>query len=133
MFARPHIVLILGALLILAGSVSAASDWKIVKIGGREYLTVDNVAQFYALPTGVAPIEKRIRLDNGKNSLELQLDSRDGAHPERGTALLSEDILARCHGQANCTDVCPMEISPTDSILALRRRAVLRLFGVSPR
>jgi fumarate reductase iron-sulfur subunit len=63
----------------------------------------------------------------------LQRDSRDGAHAERGTALLSEDVLARCHGQANCTDVCPMEISPTDSILALRRRAVMRLFGFSQR
>ena len=63
----------------------------------------------------------------------LQRDSRDGAHAERGTALLSEDVLARCHGQANCTDVCPIEISPTDSILALRRRAVMRLFGFSQR
>ena len=63
----------------------------------------------------------------------LQRDSRDGAHAERGTALLSEDVLARCHGQANCTDVCPMEISPTDSILALRRRAVMRLFGFGQR
>ena len=63
----------------------------------------------------------------------LQRDSRDAAHAERGEALLSEDVLARCHGQANCTEVCPMEISPTDSILALRRRAVLRLFGISPR
>jgi fumarate reductase iron-sulfur subunit len=63
----------------------------------------------------------------------LQRDSRDGAHAERSSALLSEDILARCHGQANCTAVCPMEISPTDSILALRRRAVLRLFGIGPR
>jgi fumarate reductase iron-sulfur subunit len=63
----------------------------------------------------------------------LQRDSRDGAHSERGTALLSEDVLARCHGQANCTDVCPMEISPTDSILALRRRAVMRLFGFGRR
>ena len=63
----------------------------------------------------------------------LQRDSRDGAHAERGTALLSEDVLARCHGQANCTDVCPMEISPTDSILALRRRAVVRLFGFGQR
>jgi len=26
-----------------------------------------------------------------------------------------------------------MEISPADSILALRRRAVLRLFGIGPR
>jgi fumarate reductase iron-sulfur subunit len=63
----------------------------------------------------------------------LQRDSRDAAHAERGEALLSEDVLARCHGQANCTEVCPMEISPTDSILALRRRAVLRLFGIVPR
>jgi fumarate reductase iron-sulfur subunit len=63
----------------------------------------------------------------------LQRDSRDAAHAERGEALLSEDVLARCHGQANCTEVCPMEISPTDSILALRRRAVLRLFGIAPR
>jgi len=47
--------------------------------------------------------------------------------------VLAEDVLTRCHGQANCTAVCPMEISPTGSILALRRRAVLRLFGIGPR
>ncbi len=76
MFARRYFALLLAALL-LAGSVSAATDWKIVKIRGREYLTVDNVAAFYGLPTGVVPIEKRIRLDNGKNSLEVQLDSRE--------------------------------------------------------
>jgi len=58
----------------------------------------------------------------------LQLDSRDGGHAERGTRLRSEDALARCHGQAGCTAVCPMEISPTDSILRLRRRAILALF-----
>ena len=63
----------------------------------------------------------------------LQRDSRDSAHAERGEVLLSEDVLARCHSQANCTEVCPMQLSPTDSILALRRRAVLRLFGFSPR
>ena len=61
----------------------------------------------------------------------LQRDSRDAAHTERGGMLLGEDVLARCHVQGNCTDVCPMEISPTDSILALRRRAVLRLFGIT--
>ena len=62
----------------------------------------------------------------------LQRDSRDGAHADRGRAVLAEDVLARCHGQANCTAVCPMQISPADSILALRRRAVLRLFGIGP-
>jgi fumarate reductase iron-sulfur subunit len=63
----------------------------------------------------------------------LQRDSRDGAHADRAKAVLAEDVLTRCHGQGNCTAVCPMEISPADSILALRRRAVLRLFGIGPR
>ncbi|HEY2799421.1 MAG TPA: N-acetylmuramoyl-L-alanine amidase [Chthoniobacterales bacterium] len=77
MFARLRISLCFLALLLLSGSVFAASDWKIVKIGHREYLTVDNIAKFYGLPEGVAPVEKRIRLDNGENSVELQLGSRE--------------------------------------------------------
>jgi N-acetylmuramoyl-L-alanine amidase len=64
-------------LLALASGVPAASDWQIVKLSGREYLTVDNIAKFYGLPTGIAPVEKRIRIDNGTNSLEFQLDSRE--------------------------------------------------------
>jgi fumarate reductase iron-sulfur subunit len=58
----------------------------------------------------------------------LQMDSRDAGQGDRSALLLSEDALARCHGQANCTEVCPMDISPTDSILRLRRRAILSLF-----
>jgi succinate dehydrogenase/fumarate reductase iron-sulfur protein len=59
----------------------------------------------------------------------LSEDSRDAGHAGRGARLSSEDALVRCHAQANCTAVCPMEISPTDSILALRRRAVRNLLG----
>ena len=59
----------------------------------------------------------------------VQRDRRDAAHGARWAALLSEDALARCHGQANCTEVCPMGLSPTDSILRLRRMAVARLAG----
>ena len=58
----------------------------------------------------------------------LQQDSRDAGHAERAARLLAGDALTRCHGQANCTAVCPMEISPTESIAALRRQAVRRLF-----
>jgi fumarate reductase iron-sulfur subunit len=61
----------------------------------------------------------------------LQRDRRDAAHGARWTVLLADDALARCHGQANCTEVCPMELSPTDSILRLRRMAVARLVGRS--
>jgi fumarate reductase iron-sulfur subunit len=59
----------------------------------------------------------------------LEEDSRDVGTAERAAVLLSEDALTRCHTQANCTEVCPMEISPTESILALRRRAARRLLG----
>jgi len=59
----------------------------------------------------------------------LEEDSRDAGHGPRQARLLEEDALVRCHGQGNCTAVCPMEISPAESILALRRRAVSRLLG----
>jgi fumarate reductase iron-sulfur subunit len=58
----------------------------------------------------------------------LQADSRDGAHADRTAVMLSEDTLTRCHTETNCTEVCPMGISPTQSILALRRLAMRRLF-----
>jgi succinate dehydrogenase/fumarate reductase-like Fe-S protein len=58
----------------------------------------------------------------------LQADSRDAGRAARAALIASEDALLRCHTQANCTEVCPMEISPTQSILALRRRAVGDLF-----
>ncbi|MBA3544485.1 MAG: N-acetylmuramoyl-L-alanine amidase [Chthoniobacterales bacterium] len=64
-------------LLAFAGSAPAAPDWKIVKISGREYLTADNIAAFYGLPTGAKPIENRLRIDNGNSSLEFQLGSRE--------------------------------------------------------
>jgi len=57
----------------------------------------------------------------------LMADSRDGAVAERWPLLLSEDALLRCHGQANCTEVCPMELSLTDSILKLRRKSIFQL------
>lgn len=61
----------------------------------------------------------------------LQRDHRDGVKDERWSVLLSDDALARCHGQGNCTEVCPMELAPTTSILRLRRMATRRLFGAS--
>ena len=59
----------------------------------------------------------------------LQQDSRDAGQVARAPVMLAEDALLRCHTETNCTDVCPMSISPTTSILALRRRAVRLLLG----
>jgi succinate dehydrogenase iron-sulfur subunit len=61
----------------------------------------------------------------------LQRDHRDGTKDARWSALLGDDALNRCHGQGNCTDVCPMELSPADSIRRLRRLATRRLFRLS--
>src|SRR5438094_457986 len=36
-----------------------------------------------------------------------------------------------CLGQGNCTEVCPMGLSPADSIRRLRRLAVSRVLGLS--
>ena len=77
MFAHSKTVATLIVFCTLTTAGLAAPDWQIVKVGYREYLTVDNVAGFYGLTTGVATIEKRIRLDNGQNSLEFQLGSRE--------------------------------------------------------
>ncbi len=54
-------------------------------------------------------------------------DRRDAAGGHRWPVLLSDDALARCHGQSTCTDVCPMGLSPTTSIIRLRAMATRRL------
>lgn len=59
----------------------------------------------------------------------LQRDRRDAGHDVRWGVLLGDDALPRCHAQGNCTDVCPMQLSPTSSIVRLRRMAVRRLLG----
>jgi succinate dehydrogenase iron-sulfur subunit len=61
----------------------------------------------------------------------LELDARDAGRDARWRVLLSDDALARCHGQGNCTDVCPMGLAPTTSIIRLRQRATRRLFGLA--
>jgi fumarate reductase iron-sulfur subunit len=64
-------------------------------------------------------------------ALTLELDHRDAGKEHRWRVLLGDDALARCHGQGNCTEVCPMGLSPAESIRRLRRLAVARLFGRS--
>ena len=61
-------------------------------------------------------------------ALTVVADSRDGDVAARWEALFGEDGVWRCHGQAQCTAVCPMELSPADAILRLRRTALRSLF-----
>ena len=59
----------------------------------------------------------------------LAADGRDAGVGARWAALLGEDGLPRCHGQGQCTAVCPMALSPSDSIFRLRRQAARALFA----
>jgi fumarate reductase iron-sulfur subunit len=61
----------------------------------------------------------------------LQRDHRDAAGDARWRVLLSDDALARCHGQANCASVCPMGLSPVTAIVRLRGQATRRLLRLS--
>jgi fumarate reductase iron-sulfur subunit len=60
----------------------------------------------------------------------LQRDDRDAALGARWAVLLGDDGLPRCHGQGACTEVCPMGLAPTRSIIRLRQMATRRLLGV---
>ena len=76
------------------------------------------------------------RVDAGaetNRAFTLQRDRRDDGAAARWSVLLSDDALARCHGQGNCTDVCPQGLAPTISIFRLRHMGTRRLFGLSPR
>lgn len=55
-------------------------------------------------------------------------DSRDGAGRERLEILNSHGGVWGCHTQFNCSDACPMGISPTRAIQKLKRKEVLHAF-----
>jgi N-acetylmuramoyl-L-alanine amidase len=52
-------------------------DWQVIKIGPRDYLTVDNIAKFYGLLGNVDSTGKTVVLNNGRNQLQVTLDSRE--------------------------------------------------------
>src|SRR5205823_2146671 len=72
-----RIVISVCALALFAlRSLSAAVEWKVIKIGGRDFLTADNIAAFYGFPQPA--IEGRnVRLHNDRSDLVLTIDSRE--------------------------------------------------------
>jgi N-acetylmuramoyl-L-alanine amidase len=53
------------------------ADWQIIKVGARDYLSADNIAKFYGLLGNVDSTGKTVVLNNGRNQLQLTLDSRE--------------------------------------------------------
>jgi N-acetylmuramoyl-L-alanine amidase len=53
------------------------ADWQVIKVGSRDYLCVDNIAKFYGLLGNVDATGKSVVLNNGRNQLQLTLESRE--------------------------------------------------------
>ncbi|MEY2493117.1 MAG: N-acetylmuramoyl-L-alanine amidase, partial [Verrucomicrobiota bacterium] len=62
--------------MALAHTAIGAVEWQIIKVNGRDFLGVDNIARFYGFPDPL--IEgKNIHLRNDKNELQFTVDSRE--------------------------------------------------------
>src|SRR6266404_4132780 len=70
-------ILAIIAFAIGANAASPTEPWQIIKVGTHDYLSVDNIAKFYGLPTGVPTDGRKIKTENAKGSLEFTLDSRE--------------------------------------------------------
>src|SRR5205807_9240239 len=70
--------LIIGAIsaMVFAGAVRAAVEWQVIKVNGRHFLGVDNIAKFYGF-SDPAIEGKNVRLKNDKNELQFVIDSRE--------------------------------------------------------
>ncbi|HEX7518486.1 MAG TPA: N-acetylmuramoyl-L-alanine amidase [Chthoniobacterales bacterium] len=53
------------------------ADWQVIKVGPRDYLSADNIARFYGLLGNVDSTGKTVVLNNGRNQLQLTLESRE--------------------------------------------------------
>src|SRR2546423_9229359 len=56
---------------------SAADDWKIIKVSGSDYLSVENISHFYGLPAGISASGEKVELETVKNPLEFVSGSRE--------------------------------------------------------
>ena len=52
-------------------------DWQVIKVGPRDYLSIDNIAKFYGLIGNVDSTGKSVVLNNGRNQLQVTLESRE--------------------------------------------------------
>jgi N-acetylmuramoyl-L-alanine amidase len=58
-------------------AASGADNWKIIKVRGSDYLSVENISQFYGLPAGIAASGDKMDFEKVKNPLEFVSGSRE--------------------------------------------------------
>src|SRR5437667_3355326 len=75
---RCSVLAFLFACLALTSSIAiAASEWQVIKVGGHNYLSVDNISKFYGLPAEVVPSGAKIQTETAAHPLEFVSGSRE--------------------------------------------------------
>ena len=78
MVKRCSVLTFVFASLVLLSSITiAAVEWQVIKVEGRDYLSVDNISQFYGLPAEVAPSGAKIQTIAADHPLEFVNGSRE--------------------------------------------------------
>src|SRR5262245_40714356 len=55
----------------------AAAEWQVIKVNGRDYLSVDNVSKFYGLAAEVIPSGAKMQSETADHPLEFVSGSRE--------------------------------------------------------
>ena len=71
------IVLVFCSFSIASTSIVTAGEWQIIKVNGHDYLSVDNISQFYGLPAEVVPSGAKIQSETADHPFEFVSGSRE--------------------------------------------------------
>ena len=75
---RWSILAFVSASFALPSSIAiAAVEWQVIKVNGRDYLSVDNISKFYGLPAEVVPSGAKIQANTADRPLEFVSGSRE--------------------------------------------------------
>src|SRR6266516_1425101 len=75
--SRLNIALLTAGIAVSQTITLAGGDWEVIKVGGHDYLTIENVSSFYGLPAGVVARGEKMRFETVKNPLEFVSGSRE--------------------------------------------------------
>src|SRR6476661_10879787 len=74
---RPVLAFAFASLALGPSIAIAAVEWQVIKVNGRDYLSVDNISKFYGLPAEVVPSGAKIQTDTPDHPLEFVSGSRE--------------------------------------------------------
>lgn len=69
--------MLLGLSLLAGSAVTKADDWQLVDIGGRQYVTLENVAQFYQLKVNEGASLQHVVLSDDRSRVETLTNSKE--------------------------------------------------------